>query len=161
MTFRAALFRHIEPSNGPRWQRRHHQRQQDYGMKFASKASLAAALFSCALLTGVGVGHADEKAAVVKTISGPASWYGGKFHGRLTANGERFDKDKLTAAHKTLPFGTKVRVTNSANGKSVVVRINDRGPFVGNRVIDLSQGAAGAVGMINSGVARVTIDVLS
>jgi rare lipoprotein A len=160
MTFYGARFRHIRKSIGRRRKRRCHQRQQDHGMKF-SKASVAAAFVSLTLLAGAGAGQAEEKAAVVKTISGPASWYGGKFHGRLTANGERFDKAKLTAAHKTLPFGTKVRVTNRDNGRSVVVRINDRGPFVGNRVIDLSQGAASAVGMIDSGVARVTIDVLS
>ena len=75
-----------------------------------------------------------------------ASWYGPGFHGRRTANGERFDQDALTAAHKTLPFGTRVRVINHATGRSVVVRINDRGPFVGGRSIDLSRGAARAVG---------------
>lgn len=70
-----------------------------------------------------------------------ASWYGGKFHGRLTASGEKYDKWAMTAAHKTLPFGTKVRVTNTVNNKSAVVRINDRGPFAKGRVIDLSQKA--------------------
>lgn len=94
------------------------------------------------------------------TIVGSASWYGGKFHGRKTANGERFDMNALTAAHKSLPFGTKVRVTNESNGKSVVVRINDRGPFVGKRVLDLSRGAANAVGMTKSGVAKVKIEIL-
>ena len=93
-------------------------------------------------------------------ISGSASWYGGKFHGRKTANGERYNQNALTAAHKTLPFGTKVRVTNETNGKSVVVRINDRGPFVGKRVIDLSRAAANAVGMVQKGVARVKVQVL-
>ncbi len=140
-------------------------------MKFVPRAALAAAVASCVFFAGAGfsgegfsvIGHAvaQEKGAVVKTISGPASWYGDKFHGRRTANGERYDMNKLTAAHKTLPFGTKVRVTNSRNGKSVVVRINDRGPFVGNRVIDLSRGAAGAVGIIRSGVAPVTIEIIS
>ncbi|MCC5979308.1 MAG: septal ring lytic transglycosylase RlpA family protein [Salinarimonas sp.] len=112
--------------------------------------------------TGPGspVAQASEQTRVAKTISGPASWYGGKFHGRTTANGERFDMEKLTAAHRSLPFGTRVRVTNERNGRSVVVRINDRGPFVGNRVIDLSRGAAAAVGMVRSGVAPVRIDVL-
>jgi rare lipoprotein A len=140
-------------------------------MKFVPKAALAALFASCVLLTGAGLSGtgtsfigqaaAQEKGAVAKTISGPASWYGDKFHGRRTANGERYDMNKLTAAHKTLPFGTKVRVTNRKNGKSVVVRINDRGPFVGNRVIDLSRGAAGAVGMIRSGVAPVIIEIMS
>jgi len=95
-----------------------------------------------------------------QTISGSASWYGGKFHGRKTANGERYNQNALTAAHKSLPFGTKVRVTNESNGKSVVVRINDRGPYVGKRVIDLSRAAANAVGMVQRGVARVKVEVL-
>lgn len=97
-----------------------------------------------------------------QTQSGKASWYGGKFHGRKTASGERFNKHQLTAAHRKLPFGTRVRVTNLGNGKSVVVRINDRGPF-GNRgrIIDVSEAAAEALGMIQSGVARIEIEVLS
>ena len=73
--------------------------------------------------------------------AGMASWYGGKFHGRTTASGEKYDKWAMTAAHKTLPFGTMVRVTNIVNNKSAVVRINDRGPFIKGRVIDLSQKA--------------------
>ncbi len=109
---------------------------------------------------GLAQASASEKTRVAKTISGPASWYGGKFHGRTTANGERYDMNEMTAAHRSLPFGTQVRVTNERNGRSVVVRINDRGPFVGNRVIDLSRGAAAAVGMVRSGVAPVRIDVL-
>jgi len=91
---------------------------------------------------------------------GLASWYGGKFHGRLTASGEVFDTNSFTAAHKTLPFGTIVRVTNLGNGKSVVVRINDRGPFIKGRIIDLSRAAANAIGMIGTGVARVKLDIL-
>ncbi|NBB90908.1 MAG: septal ring lytic transglycosylase RlpA family protein [Spirochaetes bacterium] len=91
---------------------------------------------------------------------GIASWYGGKFHGRLTANGERFDANKLTAAHKTLPFGTVVKVTNTDNGKTVTVRINDRGPFVENRIIDLSRGAAERVEMTGTGVARVQLEII-
>jgi rare lipoprotein A len=96
----------------------------------------------------------------VKQINGRASWYGPGFHGRRTANGERYNQYGYTAAHRTLPLGTKVRVTNVRNGKSVVVRINDRGPFIGGRVIDLSAGAAKAIGMIGSGVAQVRIEVL-
>lgn len=103
---------------------------------------------------------ASEKIRVAKTLSGPASWYGGKFHGRRTANGERFDMNEMTAAHRSLPFGTRVRVTNERNGRSVVVRINDRGPFVDNRIIDLSRGAAAAVGMVRTGVAPVRVEVL-
>jgi rare lipoprotein A len=96
-----------------------------------------------------------------KVITGAASWYGPGFHGRRTANGERYDMHKLTAAHKTLPFGTRVRVTNAKTGQSVVVRINDRGPFVGRRVIDLSKGAANAVGLIRFGVAPVQLEILA
>jgi rare lipoprotein A len=93
-------------------------------------------------------------------ISGEASWYGPGFHGARTANGESFNQYGLTAAHRNLPFGTQVRVTNLNNGRSVLVRINDRGPFVGGRVIDLSQGAASVIGVTNTGVAPVRIDVL-
>jgi rare lipoprotein A len=91
---------------------------------------------------------------------GLASFYGFDFAGRLTANGERYNPMGMTAASKTLPFGTIVRVTNRNNGRSVVVRINDRGPYVGGRVIDMSQGAAGALGMIGSGVAPVDIAIV-
>jgi rare lipoprotein A len=91
---------------------------------------------------------------------GFASWYGGKFHGRRTASGEIFDTNLYTAAHKTLPFGTMVRVTNLETGRSTVVRINDRGPFVAGRVIDLSRAAAAAIGMTGSGVARVRVEVI-
>lgn len=91
---------------------------------------------------------------------GMASWYGPGFHGRRSASGERFNQNALTAAHRTLPFGTQVRVTNLNSGTSVVVRINDRGPFTHNRVIDLSKAAAGAIGMLGSGVAPVQLEVL-
>ena len=128
-------------------------------MRLVQKAAVAAMLASCSIFAAAP-GVAGEKPKVSRSISGAASWYGGKFHGRLTANGERYDMNKLTAAHKTLPFGTKVRVTNRANGKSVVVRINDRGPYVGGRAIDLSRGAATAVGMLHSGVAKVKLDIL-
>lgn len=89
---------------------------------------------------------------------GMASWYGPGFHGRQTASGERFNQNALTAAHRSLPFGTRVRVTNARNGRSVVVRINDRGPHVRGRVIDLSRKAAGVVGL--GGTAPVRLDVL-
>lgn len=91
----------------------------------------------------------------MRTQAGVASWYGPGFHGRPTANGEHFNTHALTAAHRTLPFGTKVRVTNKSNGRSVVVRINDRGPYVGGRVIDLSNASARALGM--SGLAKVSL----
>ena len=91
---------------------------------------------------------------------GLASWYGGKFQGRKTANGEIFDTNKLTAAHKTLPFGTKVKVTNMENGTEVIVRINDRGPFVEERVIDLSRAAADIIGLTSRGIMRVRLDIV-
>jgi len=86
-----------------------------------------------------------------------ASWYGPKFHGKLTANGEIYDQMALTAAHKTLKFGTLLKVTNPKNGKSVIVRINDRGPYIGDRELDLSKGAAIELGLIYKGVASVKI----
>lgn len=89
-----------------------------------------------------------------------ASYYGKGFEGRPTASGERFNSERLTAAHRTLPFGTIVKVTNAATGKSVKVRINDRGPFHGNREIDLSTAAARQIGMLASGTAKVTLDVV-
>lgn len=92
--------------------------------------------------------------------TGLASWYGGQFNGRPTATGERFDMHALTAAHKTLPLPGLVEVTNLANGRRVVVRVNDRGPFVDNRIIDLSRGAAEALGMLNAGVGEVRVRYL-
>jgi len=86
-----------------------------------------------------------------------ASYYGGKYIGRPTASGEIFVADKLTAAHKTLPFGTMVKVTNLSNNKSVIVRINDRGPFVKGRIIDLSELAAKKIDMMQQGIVKVTI----
>lgn len=89
--------------------------------------------------------------------TGKASYYADKFDGRKTASGEIFSQKKLTAAHRTLPFGTMVTVKNLANGKSVTVRINDRGPFAGNRLIDLSRAAANAIDMVKQGVVSVEI----
>ncbi len=91
---------------------------------------------------------------------GVASWYGSDFHGQLTANGEIYDMHTLTAAHRTLPFNTIVLVKNMDNGKTVVVRVNDRGPFVNNRVIDLSKKAARKLGMIHNGTAKVQLFTL-
>lgn len=90
--------------------------------------------------------------------SGVASWYGRQFHGKKTASGERFDMNALTAAHRSLPFGCYVKVTNKDNGQSVIVRINDRGPFHGNRVVDLSYGAAKAIGITKKGMGNVVIE---
>ena len=92
---------------------------------------------------------------------GRASWYGRGFHGRRTANGERFDMHALTAAHRTLPLGSYVRVTNPATSRSVVVRINDRGPYARGRIIDLSMAAAAALDMRHAGTARVQIEGLT
>ena len=89
---------------------------------------------------------------------GKASYYGKTFHGRKTANGETFDMYALTAAHLQLHFGAKMRVTNLSNGMSVVLRINDRGPFVKGRIIDLSYGAAQKIGLVQSGVAKVKLE---
>ena len=96
-----------------------------------------------------------------KTQTGVASWYGPGFHGRKTASGARYNQNALTAASRTLPLGTKVMVTNLDNGKKVEVTINDRGPYVDDRIIDLSRAAARKLGMIKHGTARVRIDVIS
>ena len=93
--------------------------------------------------------------------TGYASFYGnGEKLARHTANGEVFNPMAITAAHKTMKFGTKVKVTNLTNGKSVIVRINDRGPFIKGRIIDLSKGAAGKIGMIKSGTAKVRLEIV-
>lgn len=92
--------------------------------------------------------------------AGVASYYGRKFHGRRTASGETFDMNQMTAAHRTLPFGSKLRVTNPANGRSVVVRVNDRGPFHGNRVIDVSRAAATELGLIGPGKGQVELELI-
>lgn len=94
------------------------------------------------------------------TQKGKASWYGKKFHGRKTSNQEIFDMYKLTAAHKTLPLPSYVEVTNLDNGRKVVVRVNDRGPFIGDRIIDLSYGAAKVLDFVNQGIANVKIEVV-
>ncbi len=93
--------------------------------------------------------------------TGVASWYGPGFEGNATASGERFNSSRLTAAHRSLPFGTLVRVTNLQNSRSVDVRINDRGPFKKGRVIDLSKAAAREIGMIDAGIGKVELRVLS
>ncbi|THU02603.1 septal ring lytic transglycosylase RlpA family protein [Lampropedia puyangensis] len=89
--------------------------------------------------------------------TGQASWYGDKFHGRLTANGERYNMNAMTAAHRSLPFGTEVCVRGLLTGKEVLVRINDRGPYVGRRIIDLSRAAAESLGMLSQGLKTVAI----
>lgn len=92
---------------------------------------------------------------------GRASWYGIEHHGKRTASGARFDMNALTAAHRSLPLGTMLRVKNLANGRSVVVRVNDRGPYVGGRIIDLSMAAAGRLGLKEQGLGLVSLTVVS
>ena len=98
--------------------------------------------------------------AIAYTNVGGASWYGPGFHGRLTASGEVYNQYDITAAHRTLPFGTRVLVTNLYTGQQVTVRINDRGPYAGNRIIDLSRGAADIIGLTSAGVGTVQLDIL-
>ena len=114
--------------------------------------SVVAAL-SCVMIIGA---HGGAQAS--SRQEGTASFY---FHGKRTANGERFNPQGLTAAHRSLPFGTKVKVTHRRSGKSVVVRINDRGPFAKKRIIDVSHGAAKRLGMVSAGVAPVIVEVLN
>lgn len=116
----------------------------------------------CVLLLALAAGCSSTPRAGGSghSASGQASYYGNEFHGRKTANGERFDQGKLTAAHRTLPFGTRVKVTNPQNGKTVVVRVNDRGPFVKGRIIDLSSSAFKTIASLNAGVVPVRIEVL-
>jgi rare lipoprotein A len=97
---------------------------------------------------------------ILLTLEGIASYYAQDFHGKQTSNGETFDMNALTAAHRTFPFGTKVRVTNLENNKTVVIRVNDRGPFKEGRIMDLSLGAAKELDLIRTGTARVRLEVL-
>jgi rare lipoprotein A len=99
----------------------------------------------------------DQRAAEQEIARGLASWYGHKFHGRRTASGERFDMNDFTAAHPSLPFGTQLTVRNPANGREVAVRVNDRGPHTGRRIIDLSRAAAQAIGLVKAGVGTVVL----
>jgi rare lipoprotein A len=115
------------------------------------RAPLSAILVGAAACLSVSA----TQASAAGVMHGKASWYS---HGKRTANGEAFHPGGLTAAHRSLPFGTRVRVVNQHNGRSVVVRINDRGPFVGGRIIDLSRGAAQSIGV--AGVASVALQVL-
>ena len=101
-----------------------------------------------------------QQPRVIAVSNGQASWYGPGFYGNRTASGEVLRPGTLTAAHRTLPFGTRVRVTNLNNGLSAIVRINDRGPFHGNRMLDLAHGAASQLGVVASGVASVKMEVL-
>jgi rare lipoprotein A len=109
---------------------------------------------------GDAVVPAPASPTPIETETGVASWYGYPYHGRHAANGEIYDMEKLTAAHRTLPLGTWVRVVNLRNDRAVEVRITDRGPFVDGRIIDLSRAAARAVGVLSRGIANVRLEVL-
>jgi len=102
----------------------------------------------------------NSSGKILLTLEGVASFYADEFHGKQTSNGEIYDMNDLTAAHRTFPFGTKVRVTDLENGKTVIVRVNDRGPFHEGRIIDLSLGAAKELDLVKTGTARVRIEVL-
>ena len=108
----------------------------------------------------VPAGTEVDEAAPVWSQEGVASWYGEPFHGRTTASGETYDMEAATAAHPTLPFGTRLRVENLDNGRTFTVRINDRGPFAKGRILDVSRRAARELGMIGPGTARVRITVI-
>jgi rare lipoprotein A len=109
---------------------------------------------------GISPNNADTKKADYPffVTRGTASYYADDFHGRKTANGETFNMNELTAAHRFLPFGTSVKVTNMRNGKDVIVRINDRGPYIKGRIIDLSAGAAKKLGIMQSGIVKVKLE---
>jgi rare lipoprotein A len=150
----------------------HARHSDDDPSRRRSLAMLAAVALLVLAMPG-GVARADRSTATVADLAsafergivtavqeGIVSWYGAAFHDRPTASGERFDSNDLTMAHPTLPFGTEVLVTNLRNGRSVIVRVNDRGPFVGKRIADLSRAAAAQLGFLKRGVARARIEVL-
>ncbi len=128
----------------------------------------AAVCVALGLVLAVGCGGAQKQPTTGKPVKkyppgvqeGMASWYGGKHHGGPTASGERFNKNAMTAAHRTLKMNTRVRVTNKRNGRTVEVRINDRGPYGRGRIIDLSEAAAKKLDMIDAGVVPVRVEVL-
>jgi rare lipoprotein A len=126
----------------------------------STHALLATAGLAALLAAGCASSVAKRPPEPGTTLTGMASWYGPNFHGKRTANGERYDMDRLTAAHKTLPFNTLVEVRSLDSGRSVVVRINDRGPHVKRRIIDLSRAAAEAIEMVGPGTARVELKIL-
>ncbi len=124
------------------------------------KSSVSVEAMRPAALADDMVEEAPAASAQRELGGGEASFYGQELAGNPTASGERFDPNKLTAAHRTLPLGSRLRVTNPANGESVVVRVNDRGPYHGNRAIDLSYAAARQIGLISSGVGQVRMALL-
>jgi peptidoglycan lytic transglycosylase len=129
--------------------------------RWLAAAGVAVLLSGCGLFAGRRLAPPPVLIPTVGTVQvGTASWYGPGFHGNPTSSGEIYDQNELTAAHQTLPLGTRVAVTNLQNGRTVEVRINDRGPFVDGRIIDLSYAAARNLGMIGPGTAPVRIQVL-
>ena len=123
------------------------------------EAPLRAALYMLALAALCGATAAHAESDHRRTLTGVASWYGIDHQGKPTASGEAFDRNELTAAHRSLPLGTLLRVTNPSNGKQVVVRVNDRGPFVRGRILDLSERAARTLGIVRRGMARVVMEI--
>lgn len=134
-----------------------HMAIEQYAKLIAMAVSL---FFTIAMLYGCAP-HYTTKRLIHYKDKGEASWYGPGFSGRKTASGERYNQNSLTAAHRSLPFGTTVRVTALESGKSVIVRINDRGPYSGGRIIDLSKAAAKEIGMIGSGTTEVELVALA
>src|SRR3954465_678616 len=126
-------------------------------------ASLLATLFLVATMAAgpVTQGSSSKEVTPKPYQVGRASWYGKQFHGRSTASGEPYDMFQFTAAHRQLPLGTWVRVTNLRNGRSITVRVNDRGPYVGNRIIDLSYGAAQMLELRARGTEKVRLDIVN
>jgi rare lipoprotein A len=129
------------------------------------RAALPIALAALAMASGCGHKKPKKQVAIPRPVgyreTGIASWYGHPYHGRRAANGEIYDMEKLTAAHRTLPFDTWVRVRNLSNDKEVEVRITDRGPFVENRIIDLSKAAARDIGLLTPGIVKVRLQVIA
>ena len=135
-------------------------RSLSYSFGFLLFAAIMEGCVSSPRFTSVKTSREYGDATFSQYEEGMASFYAEEFNGRKTSNGEIFDMNQFTAAHRTLPFNTRVRVTDTMTGKSVVVRINDRGPFKDDRIIDLSLAAAKELGMIGSGTAKVRLEVL-
>jgi len=136
-------------------------RQQATGNRQPAIPERCVGALALMLVVACGGGAAERRPDVERTQRGMATWYGDHLNGGPTASGERFDQNAMTAAHKTLPMGTIVRVTNLKNDRQVTVRINDRGPYARGRIIDLSKAAARVLGMISDGVVPVLLEVVS
>lgn len=116
-------------------------------------------MLKLSILASIAIGACAPAAVEAASACGIGSYYGPGFHGRSTASGERFNSQGLTAAHRSLPLGSRVKVTNQANGRSVLLRINDRGPTYGSRIIDLSESAFARIASLNQGLARVCYNI--